>query len=144
MHRYTCTYFVISEPRHSISYKMTWHYLKSLTNLYVFDVRLKTLWILAQRAHDITTTSAQRRCNVDVADVEPTLYKRHVPAGWLSTYCPAKTDQTARMRKPHCLSRAHMPVGNAVPWFIIVIKIRSAVTSFRKIQMEILKKGQNH
>ena len=37
-----------------------------------------------QRAHDVNTTSPERRC----IDVEPTLYKRHVPAGkskWVNT-----------------------------------------------------------
>ena len=33
---------------------------------------------VTQRAHDVNTTSQQRRC----IDVEPTLYKRHVPAGY--------------------------------------------------------------
>ena len=33
---------------------------------------------VSQQARDVNTTSPQRRCNVDV---EPTLYKRHVPAG---------------------------------------------------------------
>ena len=33
--------------------------------------------VVSQQAHDVNTTSPQRRCN----DVEPTLYKRHLPAG---------------------------------------------------------------
>ena len=35
----------------------------------------------SQQAHDVSTTSNQRRCNVMTFDVEATLYKRHVPAG---------------------------------------------------------------
>ena len=36
-----------------------------------------------QLAHDVYTTSAQRRCSVRrCIDVEPMLYKRHVPAGF--------------------------------------------------------------
>ena len=59
---------------------------------------LHVAYVHSQRAHDVNTTSPQRRCNVmtlhrrwgDVVltstswrciDVEPTLYKRHVPAG---------------------------------------------------------------
>ena len=63
--------------------------LQVSSNFYTYSVThcsLISYSVETQQAHGSYTTSAQRRCNVMPqrrcnVDVEPTLYKRHVPAG---------------------------------------------------------------
>ena len=76
------SFFIILALKEQYPQTTNQRYFSQFPSKYGLIVHAKCLLrIPFQRAHDVYTTSSQRRCSIDV---EATLYRRHVPAGLFS------------------------------------------------------------